>query len=161
MSTATSGLSAWAAALDARDPDALVQACSPEVVFHSPITTSVGFEGPEEVSDLFRSVLEVYDDLRLVGEHGDDTPRIVHLHARIGRQELDEVQIVQLDGAGRAREVTMFVRPLPGLTTLAAGIGPLLARRRSRTRAVLLAAFTRPLALMTRSGDKRLARLAR
>ena len=153
--------SAWAAALDARDPDALAGACAPDVVFHSPITTSVDFEGPEAVSDIFRSVLEVYDEFRLVGEHRDDATRVVHLHARIGRQELDEVQIVQLDDSGRAKEITMFVRPLPGLTTLTAGIGPLLARRRSRWRAALMAATTRPLAFLTRTGDRPLSRLAR
>jgi SnoaL-like domain len=153
--------SAYRAALDAHDPEALAAACTPDVVFNSPITSSIRFEGAGELADLFRNVLQVYDEFRCVGELGDDETRVVHLQARIGSQQLDEMQILRLDGWDKVREITMFVRPLPGLTTLAAGIGPRLARRRSRWRAALMAAFTRPLALMTRMGDKPVSRLAR
>jgi hypothetical protein len=159
MSTGATVESAWRAALDAKDPAALAEACTLDVVFHSPITSAVRFEGRDAVTDLFRTVLEVYDDFGCVDEYGDDETRVVHLHARIGKQELDEVQVVRLERHGKACEVTMFVRPLPALTTLAAGMGPQLARRRSRWRGALIAALTRPLAFMTRAGDKPISRL--
>jgi hypothetical protein len=159
MSAGAVDVSAYRAALDAGDPAALAEACTPDVVFNSPITATVRFEGADEFADLFRSVLEVYDELRCVDEVGTDEMRVLRLRARIGPQELDEVQILRLDGWGQVQEITMFVRPLPGVTALAAGLGPLLARRRSRWRAALLAALTRPLAAATRVGDRAAARL--
>jgi hypothetical protein len=154
MSTSATEVSPYRAALDARDPAALAEACTPDVVFNSPITSLVRFEGREEFAELFRTVLEVYDEFRCVDELGSGDTRVVHLHARVGGQGLDEVQIVRLDGSGKVREVTMFVRPLPGLAALTAALGPRLARRRSAWRGALLAALSRPLATMTRLGDR-------
>lgn len=50
----------------------------------------------------------------------------------------------------------MFIRPLPGLTAVMATLGPLLARKNGRSRFVagLLRAMTKPLAAVTRSGDR-------
>lgn len=157
----TSGVAAspYRAALDARDPDMLAAACTPDVVFNSPITSRVRIQGPGEFADLFRSVLEVYDEFRCVDELGTGDTRVVQLRARVGRQELEEVQIVRLDEAGRVREVTMFVRPLAGLAAVTAALAPRLAGRRSRWRGVLMAALSRPLAVMTRVGDRAGARL--
>ena len=161
MSVEAAERSPYRAALEAQDPAALAEACAPDVVFHSPITSQIRFEGRDELAELFRNVLEVYDDFRFVDEFGTGDTRTVNLHARIGRQELDEVQIVRLDDSGKVREITMFVRPLPGLTTLLAGIGPRLARQRSGWRALAVSAMSRPLAAMTRAGDKPGARLVK
>jgi hypothetical protein len=147
--------------MDARDPAALAAACAPDVVFNSPITSTVRFEGRDELAELFQTVLEVYDELRCVEEFGTEEMRMLRLRARIGSQELDEVQVLRLDGWGNVREVTMFVRPLPGLTALAAALGPRLARRRSRWRAALVAAMGRPLAAATRVGERTGARLVK
>jgi hypothetical protein len=152
-------LTAYATAAAARDPDALAAACAEGVVFNSPITSSVRFEGRQEFAELVRTVFEVYDDFEVVGEHSDGDVRVIHFHAKVGSQELDEVQLLRLDDSGKIREITMFVRPLPGLTTLTAALGPRLARKRARWRAVMVAALSRPLAFMTRAGDRTGTRL--
>jgi hypothetical protein len=151
--------SAYRAAAAARDPDALAAACTEDVVFNSPITSSVRFEGREEFADLVRTVFGVYDEFRVMDEYDGGDVRVIHFNARVGWQELDEVQLLRLDDSGKVREITMFVRPLPGLTTLTAALGPRLARKRARWRAVLVAALSRPLAFMTRAGDKAGTRL--
>jgi SnoaL-like domain len=161
MNLTPTAVSPYRAAIDAQDPEALAAACAPDLVFHSPITSTIRFEGPAEMAKLYRTVLEVYDEQHCVAEFGTDDTRLVHLHARIGRQELDEVQILRLNDEGQVREITMYVRPLPGLTGLGAALAPRLARRRSRWRATLLAAMLRPLATATRMGDKTGARLVR
>ncbi len=161
MTTSAVGPSPYRAAIDARDAAAVADACAPEVVFNSPITSTVRFEGREEFAELVRTVFEVYDDVRCVDEFESGDVRVVRLHARIGPQELDEVQLLRLDRHGRVREITMFARPLPALTTLTAALGPRLARRRSRLRGALLAVMTRPLAAMTRMGDRTGARLVK
>ena len=161
MSPQTTEVSAYRAAIDAQDPEALAAACAPDLVFHSPITSTVQFEGRAEMANLYRTVLEVYDEQHCVAEYDSGDTRIVRLHARIGDQELDEVQILRLNDEGQVREITMYVRPLPGLTTLMAALAPRLARQRSRWRAGLLAAMLRPMATATRLGDKTGVRLVR
>jgi hypothetical protein len=153
--------SAYRAAAEAQDAAALAEACTPDVVFNSPITSLLRFEGREEFADLVTTVLDVYDEFRVVDEYDAGGVRVLHLHARVGSQELDEVQLLRLDDTGKVREITMFIRPLPGLTTLTAALGPRLARKRSRWRAALVAALSRPLAFMTRMGDKTGTRLVR
>lgn len=159
MSTNATEVSPYRAAIDAQDPEALAAACAPDLVFHSPITSTIHFEGPAEMANLYRTVLEVYEEQRCIGEFGADDTRLIHLRARIGRQELDEVQILRLNEQGQVREITMYVRPLPGLTLLAAALAPRLAR--SSWRSALLAVMLRPLAIATRLGDKTGARLVR
>jgi hypothetical protein len=154
-------VSAYRAAIDAQDPEALGASCAPNLVFHSPISSTIQFEGREEMVNLYRTVLEVYDEQHCLGEYGTGDTRIVHLYARIGDQELDEVQILRLNDEGQVREITMYVRPLPGLTRLAAALAPRLARQRSPWRAALLGPMLRPLAAATRLGDRTGARLVR
>jgi hypothetical protein len=148
-------------AIEAKDPEALAAACAPDLVFHSPITSTIRFDGPAELANLYRTVLEVYDDQHCVAEYGSGDVRVVRLLARIGSQELDEVQILRLNEEGQVREITMYVRPLPGLTTLTAALAPRLARQRSRWGAALFAAMSRPMAAATRLADQRGARLVR
>jgi len=159
MSTDTTAISEYRAAIDSQDPEALAAACAPDLVFHSPITSTIQFEGRDEMLNLYRTVLEVYDEQHCVAEYESGNTLVVHLHARIGDQELDEVQILRMNEDGKVREITMYVRPLPGLTALMAALAPKLAG--SRWRAALLAAMSRPLATMTRLGDKTGARLVR
>jgi hypothetical protein len=101
---------------------ALAEACTPDVVFNSPIASTVRFEGQAELRELFRGVLEVYDELRCVDEFGTEEMHALRLRARIGHQELDEIHVLRLDGWGKVYEITMFVRPLPGLTALTAAL---------------------------------------
>ena len=157
----TTEASPYRAAAAGRDPDAIAAACTEDVVFNSPITSSVQFRGREEFADLVRTVFDVYDDFRVVEEYDAGDVRVIRLRARVGSQELDEVQLLRLDESGKVREITMFVRPLPGLTTLTAALGPRLARKRARWRALVVAAMSRPLAFMTRAGDKTGTRLIR
>jgi SnoaL-like protein len=159
MSTDTTAISEYRAAIDAQDPEALAAACAPDLVFHSPITSTIQFEGRDEMLNLYRTVLEVYDEQHCVAEYESGHTLVVQLHARIGDQELDEVQILRMNEQGKVREITMYVRPLPGLTALMAALAPKLAG--SRWRAGVLAAMSRPLATMTRLGDKTGARLVR
>jgi hypothetical protein len=73
---------------------------------------------------------------------------------------LDEAMLVTLDEEGRITHMQLFVRPLPGLTALAAALGPRVARRRSRLRALAVRLMITPLAFMTRRGEGVGSRLA-
>ena len=152
---------AYRAAIDAHDPPALGAACTPDVVFRSPISNSAHFEGRAALESLYRTVHAVYDQRDCVAEHRDGDTVFLLFRARVGRQELDEVQVLRLNEEDLVREITMYVRPLPGLTRLTAALAPRLAAPHGRWRALLLAGMLRPLAFITRAGDRTGARLAK
>jgi hypothetical protein len=150
--TSTLAPSPYRAAVDACDPAALAAACAPDLVFHSPISNAARFQGPAEIERLYRTVLEIYDEQHLVAEYRSGDTLVVHLQARIGSQEMDEIQVLRLNDEGKVYDITMYVRPLPGLTRLAATLAPRLAP--SPWRALLVAMMLRPLAFITRVGDR-------
>jgi hypothetical protein len=82
-------------------------------------------------------------------------------HARAGREAVEEAQLIRLDDQDRIRELTLFGRPLPALTTVMAGIGPRLLRRQNRPGlARVITAATAPLNAVVRLGERTLLPLA-
>lgn len=82
-------------------------------------------------------------------------------HALVGRQLVEEAQLLRLDASNRIRELTLFGRPLPALTSVMADIGPrLLCRHRRPALARLVGALTAPVAVLTRVGERRIVPLA-
>jgi ketosteroid isomerase-like protein len=152
---------AYRAAAEAHDVDGMVACMAPDVALTSPITSRFTFEGREQLRHLLEDVFAVMDDVRYTDDAGDDRVRILRAEARVGGQRIVEAMVIRLDADGRIVELELFVRPMPGLTALAAALGPRVARRRSRTRALAVRAMIAPLALMTRSGEGIGTRLAR
>jgi limonene-1,2-epoxide hydrolase len=146
-------------AFEARDLDAIVESLAPDVVINSPISRRVSFRGREEARRLFEIVLDLLGETRYTHELADGDVRVVVLHARLAGRELHEVQLMRLDGEGRVKELTLFMRPLPGITALAAALGPRLTRRKGRLAAAMVAAYARPLAVVTEIGDRVSTRL--
>jgi SnoaL-like domain len=155
-----SPLAAYRAAYDAHDLDALLATMRPDVRLLSPITDRFAFTGHAQMRDLMEDVLATVDDSAHVLDVGDDRTRAMKLTGRIGRQHFSETLLFTLDDDGLIAEIEIFVRPMPGLTTMAATLGPRVARRRGRMRAVVARMMMAPLAAMTRSGEPLGARLA-
>lgn len=151
----------YRAAAEAHDVDGMLACMAPGVVLSSPITDVFTFAGRDQLRLLLEDVFAVMDDVAYSVDAGDDRTRVLRLSARIGSQRLDEVMLVTLDGDGLIERFELFVRPLPGLTAMAAALGPRVARRRGRARALAARAMLAPLARMTRSGEGLGARLAR
>lgn len=59
-------------------------------------------------------------------------PRALFYYAHTGNQAIEEAQLLRLDNGGLITEITLFGRPLPGLTAVMADIGPRLLRRQNR-----------------------------
>jgi ketosteroid isomerase-like protein len=153
-------LTAYRAAFLAGDLDAVVACLSPDVVLHSPITDAFAFRGRAQLRALMEDVHAVVTETTYTLDVGDDRRRVLRLSARVGRQRLDETMVVELDDDGLIASIELFVRPLPGLTALAAALGPRVAARRSRTRALLVRALIAPLAFATARGEGAGSRLA-
>ncbi|ADB49526.1 nuclear transport factor 2 family protein [Conexibacter woesei] len=152
---------AYRAAAEAGDVEAAVACVAPDVTLKSPITDSFAFHGRDQFRVLMEDVFAVLEDRRYVADVGDDRTRMLKGTGRVNGIAIEEAFLVTLNGDGLIERVELFVRPLPGLTALAAALGPRVARRRSRSRAIAVAAMIKPLAFMTRSGEGIGARLAR
>jgi len=152
---------AYRAAVEAGDVDALVACLAPDVVLSSPITDRFVFRGHAQLRDVMEDVFAVVHDRRNHADVGDDRTRLLQASGRVGRTRIEEALLITLDDAGLIVRIDLFVRPLPGLTALAAALGPRVAARHGRARGVLVKAMIAPLALMTRHGEGIGSRLAR
>ncbi len=142
-------------AAEAHDIEGVIETLAPDVVLHSPITDRVLFAGHDEVRELLRSVFVTIDDIRYFVDVGNARTRALFYRASVNGQPLEEATRVELDDQGLIQEITLFFRPLPGLTTVAAALGPRLAHsRHGRFRASIARLFLGPLGLVTRVGDR-------
>jgi ketosteroid isomerase-like protein len=144
----------------ARDFDAMRDTMTPDVVLNSPIL-STPFEGREAVLELFSVIHETLEDIRYTTDIADGDIRFLCWRTRIGKVEMQGADILHLDEDGRIREFTVFFRPLAGITVLASTLGKGLARRRSRTRALVAGAASAPMVLLARATDRIAPRLVK
>jgi hypothetical protein len=137
------------------DAEAVAGLLADDVVFHSPLTDRVTFEGRDEVVALHRDIFAVLEDVRTSAplEHGDSYA--FSFRARVRGAELEAMNLVRLDEQGLIAELTVFVRPLPSLATLFANLPPRVsARRRGPVVGGLVACLAVPLAFAFRTADR-------
>jgi hypothetical protein len=105
------------AAVEALDPDAMEAALAPDVVFRSPVVHRP-YEGREAAMFILRAVFEAFEDFRYVDElDGGDSHALV-FEARVGDRDVVGVDHLRTDPDGLVTELTVFVRPMSGLTAL-------------------------------------------
>jgi len=136
---------AFPAAVAARDAGALIDTLAPDVTLHSAVT-KVPFQGRDVVADTYRSVIESFDELRIVEEFEGDGTIAFFWEGRMGGRFVAGADRVRLNADGKVHEITVTGRPLSGLATLLAEIGFRLARRRRGDRAArVLRVTSKPL----------------
>lgn len=145
-------------AVETGDVEGFLAVLAPAVL-RSPISMRAEFRGREQIGELMVSVFATIEDIRYFEDVGDAQTRALFYRARVGEQPIEEATLLRLDDRGQVREVTLYIRPLPGLTALMARLGPRLARQHGRARAAAVAAMTRPLAVVTGAGDRIAVRL--
>lgn len=150
----------WRAAGESHDVDLAASCLAKDVQIISPLTAQFRFRGRDQAYDMLCAAFDVIDTIRYHTELGDQSARALFFHGRCRQQEFEEAQLLRFDNEGRIAELTLFGRPLPGLTAVMAAIGPVMLKRQQRPAlARLVGAATTPLALMTRAGEKRLVPL--
>jgi hypothetical protein len=154
-------IAAWRSAGEAGDARAAAETLSADVEVISPLTERFRFRGRDQVTEMLAAAFEVISDIRFHTAVGEGPTWALFYHARVGRQAVEEAQLLRLDEAGLIREITLFGRPLPALTAVMTDIGPRLLRAQRRPAfASVVGAATRPLAFLTRLGERRLVPLA-
>jgi 2-amino-4-hydroxy-6-hydroxymethyldihydropteridine diphosphokinase len=145
----------WRSAVEAHDLDALAQALAPNAKLRSPITTRVRFEGRERVVELMGEVFALLERMEIVRELRDGDVEVLEIESRLAGHDVHMTQLIELDDEGLIRQITLFMRPLPGVANLAAHLGPRLVRkRRGRVVAALVAPPMRLTALLVRLNER-------
>lgn len=156
----STAITALRAAAENADADAVGDLLAPDVVFHSPLTSRIRFEGKDEVVALHRDIFTVLDDLgtsepMTLGDTGS-----FPFTGRVRGRKLEAMNMVRVNEHGLIAEFTVYARPLPAVATLFATLPPrVTARRRGRARGALVAVLARPLAFAFRTADVFVPRL--
>ena len=119
----------FAAAIAAGDVDGLINTLAPDVVLYSAVT-GTPFVGREVVADTYRSVLESFEELRVVDEFENGDTYAFFWEGHMEGRYVAGADRLRLNPDGKVREVTVLGRPMSGVATFLTGIGPRLARRR-------------------------------
>lgn len=120
---------AFTEAIAARDIDALIATLAPDVVLHTAVARSP-FEGRDVVADTYRSVLESFEDLRVVDEFESGDTHAFFWEGTMDGRYVGGADRIRANPDGSVREITVISRPMSGSATLLAAIGPRLANRR-------------------------------
>jgi SnoaL-like domain len=112
--------SSFRRAIEARDLDAAVALLREDVVFRSPVVFTP-YEGREALRRILTAVMEVFEDFRYVREIGAPGARdhALLFEARVGDKQLQGCDFLQLDEDGAIKELTVMVRPMSAMLTLA------------------------------------------
>jgi hypothetical protein len=99
-------------AAEAKDLDLMRETLNEDVVLHSPILFK-GFEGREMALLVLSNVIAVFEDFRYLDEvHGEDTAVLRFAATVAGKYEIEGIDYLTLDHAGRVIDLTVFLRPL-------------------------------------------------
>lgn len=119
-------MSAFRAAVEARDAEAMEHALHPDVVFSSPAVFRP-YEGRETVMRVLRAVMVVLADLEYVDEFARSDAEVLRFRAHAGEREVEGVDLLRYDGDGLVTELTVMIRPMQGLAETVSRMGALLS----------------------------------
>ena len=118
--------SAFRTAVEAGDIEAAVALLADEVTFNSPVVHKP-YAGRETVATILRSAFEVFEDFRYTDELEAGGVHALIFRARVGDRQVQGMDLIRTDAAGRIVDFTVMVRPASGLMALAEPMGAKLA----------------------------------
>jgi hypothetical protein len=113
---------AFRSAIESFDIEAVRPLLAEDVVFHSPVTHHP-FIGRDDVTRLLEFVAEIFEDFRYTDELEAEGTHALVFRARVGKRELEGIDLLRFDADGLIADFTVLMRPLSGLTEFAAAIG--------------------------------------
>ncbi|GAA5126464.1 hypothetical protein [Haloechinothrix salitolerans] len=149
----------YSAGIATHDISTTIDSLTRDVSLHSPVLASYRFRGADDVAAVLTAAAEVVSDPEVVADFGTSDRRLVNVRATVDGRPIEITHLLRLDDADRVSEIRVYVRPLPGLAALLAGLGPRLAGRHSRMRAVFARVSMRPIAFLAPLYDRVATRL--
>lgn len=111
---------------------------------HSPVIQAP-FEGIEAATELWGVLFATLRDFEITRESNDGDSHAFFWRAAAGRRTIEGAALVELDGQGRIREISVLIRPLANLAAFAEVVGPALAAQRGQAEASVFRVLTLPL----------------
>src|SRR3954466_10321947 len=108
-------------AIEAGDIAALAELLHEDVVFRSPAVYKP-YQGRDAVLALLGVVSEEFENFRYANQWRDGSAEILFFETNVGEYELQGVDILEYDEAGKVTSFIVMIRPLSGLQALAATI---------------------------------------
>ena len=130
-----------------RDLEGWGAALTTDVILDSPLLQA-SFRGRDTTLDLFAALFQSLDNFEITEHIAADRSHAFVWAATVGGRSFTGVDHVIHDADGQISRISVFIRPLTGLGTFAAALGPALAKRRSRVRGAISTAITPALRLM-------------
>jgi hypothetical protein len=119
--------SAFRAAVEAKDFDALEATLSPDILFRSPAVFKP-YEGREAVAGLLRVVGQVIAaDLVYQWQVREGDREVLCFRTLVGDREVEGVDLIRYGDDGLVAELVVMMRPASGLIAVRDAIGALLA----------------------------------
>jgi len=107
------------AAVEAGDLDAALALFAEDATLDSPVAFKP-FVGIEAVGFVLRAVSETFEEFQYTDELGrEGGVHALVFSARVGEREVQGLDLLRMDSAGRIANLTVMVRPLSGLIALA------------------------------------------
>ncbi len=98
-------------AAEAKDVELMTATLREDVVLHSPILFR-GFEGRDVVKQVLTHVAATLENLTYIDELADENTVCLRFKANVGDRELEGIDFLELDEAGKVAELTVFMLPL-------------------------------------------------
>jgi len=117
----------FATAILAADMTALASLLHPDATFTSPAVFEP-YRGRAAVLRVLTAATQTIEDFAYTGETHAPGVDVLRFRGRVGRYQLEGVDIVTTDDDGQITDVTVMVRPLRGLEALVGGMQQTLAR---------------------------------
>jgi hypothetical protein len=100
------------------DEDAAVATLADDIEFRSPAVHKP-YHGKEQVAGILRLVATVFENFRYTNEWRDGRTTILFFEANVGDRDLQGIDIIEENEAGKIERFTVMIRPLSGLQAVA------------------------------------------
>lgn len=114
-------------AVESHDLDGMISAFADDARLFSPVSHAP-FEGRAAIGTLLGILAEVFQEFRYTDElDATDGTKALIFRARVGDRDVEGLDLLRFDPAGRIRELTVMVRPRSAVEALMNTVGPRLA----------------------------------
>ncbi len=118
----------FGAAMVAGDMTAVAALLHPDVTFASPAVFQP-YRGRAATLQVLAAAARTFEDFAYTGETHGPGAEVLRFRGRVGRYQLEGVDILTTDDDGQITDVTVMVRPLRALEALVAAMQQTLARQ--------------------------------
>jgi hypothetical protein len=118
---------AFRKAVEAHDLEAMMATFADGAVLNSPVSFQP-FRGKPVIGGLLGILLEVFQDFEYTDHlRSDDGTQALIFRARVAGRDVQGLDLLRFDDAGRVRDLTVMVRPRSAVEALMNEVGPRLA----------------------------------